>query len=188
MTFARNITDSYLRDWTYGATGGIVSTIIILSAVVGADLPNSIALMLGLANLAAIGFATAARKYSNTKVAQDIHRVWRTKPAVLRPSVERSDLNTDIRSSVQTALGVFVAFVLSGLIPLVTCLLIPGEPAIWIMTTVCTLFAIGSAKSSYSLLSWWQSGLDRVFLGTCAAALAFAIARSVQSLIGFWTY
>jgi hypothetical protein len=176
MTFARDASDSYLRDWTYGATGGIVSTTIILAAVVGADLPNSIALMLGLANLAAIGFATAARKYSNIKSAQNIHRFGRT------------DLNADIRSSAQTALSVFVAFVLSGLIPLVTCLLIPGEPTIWMITTVCTLFAIGSAKSSNSLSPWWRSGLDTVFLGMCAAALAFAVAHSAQSLIGIWTH
>ena len=32
--------------------------------------------MLGLANLAAIGFATAAQKDSNTKSAQDIALIW----------------------------------------------------------------------------------------------------------------
>ena len=62
---------SDLRDWMYGATNGAITTFVIVAGVVGADLPTMVAPVLGLANLFANGFATAARRYTNTKLARD---------------------------------------------------------------------------------------------------------------------
>jgi VIT1/CCC1 family predicted Fe2+/Mn2+ transporter len=40
--------------------------------------------------------------------------------------------------------------------------------------TGITFIAIGSAKSKWSTVSWWRSGLTTLLVGAIAAALAYA--------------
>src|SRR5208282_6306724 len=62
---------SYLRDWIYGGIDGTITTFAIVAGVVGADMPGSVVLVLGLANLIADGFAMGAGNYSATKAEVD---------------------------------------------------------------------------------------------------------------------
>lgn len=68
---ARGPRSSYLRDWIYGGIDGTVTTFAIVAGVVGADLPASVLLILGFANLIADGFAMAASNYTGTKAERD---------------------------------------------------------------------------------------------------------------------
>jgi VIT1/CCC1 family predicted Fe2+/Mn2+ transporter len=83
-------------------------------------------------------------------------------------------------SPAQAARNTFAAFIVSGLIPLVAYLLVPTQLTVCVVATSCTLFAIGTVKSRYSLNAWWRSGMDTVFLGMCAAALAYAAAHTLR--------
>lgn len=58
---------SYLRDFIYGATDGAVTTFAIVAGVVGANLSDTIIIILGLANLLADGFSMAVSNYLATK-------------------------------------------------------------------------------------------------------------------------
>jgi vacuolar iron transporter family protein len=62
---------SYLRDWIYGGIDGTITTFAIVAGVVGAAMPATVVLVLGLANLAADGFAMGASNYSGTKAEVD---------------------------------------------------------------------------------------------------------------------
>ena len=57
---ARDPHVNYLRDWIYGGIDGTVTTFAIVAGVVGADLPGTVVLVLGVANLVADGFAMGA--------------------------------------------------------------------------------------------------------------------------------
>lgn len=175
---------SDLRDWMYGATNGAITTFVIIAAVVGADLPTTVAPVLGLANLFANGFATAARRYTNTKLARDNYDRSHTK-AVWAADItaKEYDLSRCMRSPTQAALNTFATFILCGLIPLVAYLLAPTKLTVCVVATACALFAIGAVKSRYSLTAWWRSGLDTVFFGMGAAALAFAAGHTMRLLI-----
>ncbi|MCC6889716.1 MAG: VIT1/CCC1 transporter family protein [Hyphomicrobiales bacterium] len=59
--------DSYLRDWVYGAIDGVVTTFAVAAGVAGANLAPQIVLILGVANLLADGFSMAVANYSGTK-------------------------------------------------------------------------------------------------------------------------
>jgi VIT family len=61
---ARDPHVNYLRDWIYGGIDGTVTTFAIVAGVVGAELPGTVVLVLGLANLVADGFAMGAGNYS----------------------------------------------------------------------------------------------------------------------------
>lgn len=58
---------SYLRDWIYGGIDGSVTTFAVVTGVVGGDLPATVILILGVANLIADGFSMAASNYLGTR-------------------------------------------------------------------------------------------------------------------------
>ena len=67
---------NYIRDFIYGGIDGAVTTFAVVSGVSGAELPTSIVLILGFANLAADGFSMAASNYLGTRAEQDdYHRL-----------------------------------------------------------------------------------------------------------------
>ena len=88
--------------------------------------------------------------------------------------VEEYGLAPTPRSPALAALSTFAAFVLCGLVPLVTFLgaggLIPCAIA-----TGLVFFAIGAIKSRWSLTTWWRSGTATFLIGMSAAALAFLV-------------
>jgi VIT1/CCC1 family predicted Fe2+/Mn2+ transporter len=51
----------------YGAIDGCVTTFAIVTGVVGAQLPNAVVVILGLANVLADGFSMAVGNYLGTK-------------------------------------------------------------------------------------------------------------------------
>ncbi|THD45307.1 MAG: hypothetical protein E7774_08330 [Bradyrhizobium sp.] len=86
---------NYLRDWIYGGIDGTITTFAIVAGVVGADLPGSVVLVLGLANLVADGFAMGAGNYSGTKAEVDDYRrlvAVERKHIALAPSGEREEI------------------------------------------------------------------------------------------------
>lgn len=86
---------NYLRDWIYGAIDGGVTTFAVVAGVVGANLPASVVLLLGFANLVADGFAMAAGNYSATKAECDHYgRVLETehRHIALVPEGEREEI------------------------------------------------------------------------------------------------
>jgi VIT1/CCC1 family predicted Fe2+/Mn2+ transporter len=62
---------NYIRDFIYGGIDGAVTTFAVVSGVSGAELPASVVLILGFANLAADGFSMAASNYLGTRAEQD---------------------------------------------------------------------------------------------------------------------
>ena len=86
---------NYFRDWIYGGIDGTVTTFAIVAGVVGADLPGTVVLVLGLANLVADGFAMGASNYSATKAEVDEYRRLlgvERKHIALVPSGEREEV------------------------------------------------------------------------------------------------
>jgi vacuolar iron transporter family protein len=86
---------NYLQDWIYGGIDGAVTTFAIVAGVVGADLPATLILILGFANLLADGFAMAASDYSGTKSERDhYHRVLAVerRHIALVPEGEREEI------------------------------------------------------------------------------------------------
>lgn len=74
------------------------------------------------------------------------------------------------------AIATFVAFLLAGIVPLLPYLLGGANAFVWAtgMTGV-TFFAIGTAKSRWSLAPWWRSGFETLAIGGTAAAIAFGV-------------
>ncbi len=67
----------YIREIVYGGNDGIVTTFAVVAGTVGANLPDSIIIVLGLANLFADGLSMATGAYLSEK--SDIAQKQRTR-------------------------------------------------------------------------------------------------------------
>ena len=106
---------SYLRDWVYGGIDGTVTTFAIMAGVVGASLPSSVVVILGIANLLADGFSMAAANYTGTKAEQDEYQQLRDmeeRHVALAPEGEREEIRQIFKAkgfegdALETAVGV----------------------------------------------------------------------------------
>ena len=76
----------------------------------------------------------------------------------------------------KAALVTFFSFLLVGLIPLTPFLLaLDSAFQVSAWATLATFFAIGALKSFWSLSPWWRSGLETLFIGGTAAAIAYSV-------------
>ena len=85
------------------------------------------------------------------------------------------------KSPLLAALSTFGAFLLCGLVPLVSYLGV-GRLLPCVAATGMVFFVIGAIKSRWSLTAWWRSGLGTFLIGMSAAALAFAVGFGFRML------
>jgi VIT1/CCC1 family predicted Fe2+/Mn2+ transporter len=96
---------------------------------------------------------------------------------------EEYGLPREVRPPWIAATVTFVAFVACGLVPLTPFLVsIPGAFLLSAVTTGAVFFAIGSAKSRWSTVPWWKSGLSTFLIGSVAAALAYIVGVLLKGL------
>ncbi len=97
-------------------------------------------------------------------------------------AVEEYGLSPAVRSPVLAALSTFTAFILCGLVPLVT-YLSAGGLAWCVVAAGATFFGVGAIKSRWSPAAWWRSGLETFVIGMSAAAVAFAVGFGLKALL-----
>jgi VIT1/CCC1 family predicted Fe2+/Mn2+ transporter len=98
---------------------------------------------------------------------------------------EEYGLPTEVRSPYYAALSTFTAFLVCGLVPLFPYLArVPHAAEVSVIATGIVFFAIGSAKSRWSTVSWWRSGLTTLLVGAIAAGLAYVAGMFLKSLVG----
>jgi VIT1/CCC1 family predicted Fe2+/Mn2+ transporter len=157
----------YLPDLVFGANDGIITTFAVVTGVVGAELSQRIILILGFANLLADGFSMGASNYLARRSYADAE--------------ERSTGREAARHGAATVLG----FVTAGLVPLVAYLVpLPDDMrfAVAIALTLSTLFAVGASRAFITRLGWVRSGLEMLFVGALAAAVAYSIGAIAATL------
>jgi VIT1/CCC1 family predicted Fe2+/Mn2+ transporter len=64
----------FIHDIVYGAHDGIVTTFAVVAGTVGADLPHSVIIILGVANLLADGVSMGAGAFLSIRSARDQYR------------------------------------------------------------------------------------------------------------------
>lgn len=201
----------YLKDWIYGGIDGTVTTFAVISSVVGASLPTTTIIIVGLANVFADGFSMATANYVSTNAEVDqykdfLSKTFKASHEAVRCKVNdpaRSDLcgnekeqdvvsnmenqfKTLIRSPLNAAISTFAAFILCGSIPLLP--YVAFFPAGWQFLWSCILtgfvfFFIGSIKSKWTHYKWWYSGFLTLSIGSLASFMAYWIGYALKLYI-----
>ncbi|MEO8042546.1 MAG: VIT1/CCC1 transporter family protein [Acidobacteriota bacterium] len=98
---------------------------------------------------------------------------------------EEYGLPSEIRSPWRAAFTTFGAFVACGLVPLLPYVLgVASSFLVSCTMTGITFFLIGSVKSRWSTASWVRSGLETLFVGALAAALAYIVGILLKGIVG----
>jgi vacuolar iron transporter family protein len=97
-------------------------------------------------------------------------------------ATEEYGLSSTTRSPVLAALSTFVAFIVCGLVPLVT-YLSAGGLASCVVAAGAAFFGVGAIKSRWSSATWWRSGLETLLIGMSAAAVAFAVGLGLREIL-----
>lgn len=85
-------------------------------------------------------------------------------------------LTRDEPHPMRAALATFGAFLVAGSVPLLPFVLGFSDAfRTSIILTLVTFFLIGTAKSRWSLSSWWKSGAETLLIGAVAAAIAYGV-------------
>lgn len=165
----------YLKDYIYGAIDGAVTTFAVVSGVAGAKLPDSIVIILGVANLVADGFSMAVSNYLGSR-AEDQAR-------------EHEGLSINGKSALRSGAVTFVAFFIIGSIPLLSYLanaLFPNlqiDAFLWsCILTAVTFFLVGTAKSKFTRQQWFIAGIETLAIGGAASLIAYGIGAWLKGL------
>jgi len=171
-TELRGLAQHYLKDLVYGANDGIITTFAVVSGVAGAQLEPRIVLILGFANLLADGFSMGASNFLS--ILSD------------EPVREASGRKVEEPFPARHSVATFVAFVIAGVVPLLSYVItMYFDPfVIAVILTLATLFAVGSARSLVTRVSWWRSGLEMLVMGSLAAAVAYGVGAFVEGITG----
>jgi VIT1/CCC1 family predicted Fe2+/Mn2+ transporter len=159
----------YLPDLIYGANDGVVTTLAVVSGVVGASLSTVVILILGFANLLADGFSMGA---SNV---------------LSRRSDAAADALPSILHASRYGVATFIGFVTAGFMPLLAYLVpaIGGDRyPIAVGVALATLFAVGASRALFTNRGAIRAGLEMLIIGAVAAALAYLIGAAAGRIIG----
>jgi VIT1/CCC1 family predicted Fe2+/Mn2+ transporter len=97
-------------------------------------------------------------------------------------TVEEYGLSPAAKSPLLAAFNTSAAFVLCGLVPLVSYLI--AYSLGWsVAATGLVFFAIGAAKSRWSQAGWLWSGVETLVIGMSAAGLSFLIGYALRRLV-----
>lgn len=163
----------HIGDLVFGANDGIVTTFAVVSGVTGAALSPRVAVILGIANLLADGFAMGAGNYLGMRSEQEFQE--RTTGKVTEGRLH----------ALGHGAAIFVAFVLAGSVPLLPFFFIPAG---LIFTSSCAatgiaLFAVGSLRTIVTRGPWLISGIEMLLVGSTAAAVAYGIGYLLRQLV-----
>ena len=166
----RELAEHYLKDLVYGANDGIITTFAVVAGVAGAQLEARIVLILGFANLLADGFSMGASNFLSIRSDEAVRRS--AGRGVLEPFPGRHSIAT------------FAAFVVAGCIPLLSYVVVgETDPFVTaILLTLVTLFIVGALRALVTRIRWWWSGLEMLFVGSLAAAVAYGVGAFVEGL------
>jgi VIT1/CCC1 family predicted Fe2+/Mn2+ transporter len=159
----------YLPDIIFGASDGIITTLAVVSGVVGAALSTTVILVLGFANLLADGFSMGASNVLSRRSHTGEHAL------------------PTLADAANHGAATFAGFVVAGIVPLAAYLVPWFDGARFTAATVlalATLFAVGAARTFFTGRGWLVSGLEMLCIGAAAAAVAYAVGAFAAAVIG----
>jgi len=172
--------ETYVGDFVYGATDGVVTTFAVVAGATGALLPQGVIIILGLANLFADGFSMGASNFLAIRSEQE-HAQNRV------PSSGAQASGAAIKTPFKHGLATFGAFLVAGSIPLLPYLLREPSPHhFWISAVLAgaTFFGVGASRTLLTKGNAGKAGLEILAIGGLAAFVAYSVGWGVKTMFG----
>ena len=149
----------HIGDLVFGANDGLVTTFAVVSGVTGAELSARVAIILGIANLLADGFAMGAGNYLGARSEQQLLH----SRGIVREGPEHA---------LGHAAAIFLAFIAADHVFLASS-----------VATGLTLFVVGSLRTVVTRARWFVSGVEMLLVGSAAAGVAYAVGYLLRRLL-----
>ena len=155
----------YLRSVIYGGVDGIITIFNIISGVEGGKLKYNVIFILGFSALISDALSMGVSDFLSVNANNKV----------------TNDKNTNAFNS---GVVTFISFIVFGLIPLLTYLLIKNEKnyTITYISTILSLFLLGSFQSIYTLEEWYKSGLNVSIYGIVASLVSFNLGKYLSKI------
>ena len=176
----------WVVDFVYGSLDGVVTTFAVVAGVVGANLPVSIIMIMGAANLFADGFSMSTGRYmSGQSESELVKQIKKTRSRA--SNAQRVYVEDDMLSPMKAAIVTFVAFLAVGMIPLLPYAYHYIHPLsddnIFVLTVVATLLALFIV----GVIKGWALGQSKVRSGMVAMCTG-GMAALVAYYVGYWIH
>ena len=155
-----------LSEFVYGGMDGVITTVAIIGATLGAKIHTSYALILGLANIIADGFSMGISRYNSLT------------------NIKSGNSNV---SPLFSGLYTFIFFIIMGSIPLLPFIFVTLNneslmKKMLILFSLLSFIIIGYIKGKYTnkLLT---SMIEVVFIGSIGALISYFVANKINSKI-----
>ncbi len=162
-----DLTEKYISQFVYGATDGTITTFAIVSGVMGANLPSTIILLLGVSNVLADGFSMASSNYLSARTEKE---------NVVHP--------------VKSAAATFVAFVVVGTIPLIPFIVgifyTIAESRQFVYSIIATAIAFivsGAIRGKVTGGNITKAALETLLIGGVAAYIAYIVGYVLKGIV-----
>lgn len=84
----------------------------------------------------------------------------------------------------RAAVITFVAFIVAGFLPIAPYIFGVENIFLWsVLATALVLFVIGSLRTLFTEKNWFLAGLEMLFLGGVAAAIAYSVGFLISSIV-----
>jgi len=177
----------WVVDFVYGSLDGVVTTFAVVAGVVGANLPVSIILIMGAANLFADGFSMSIGRYMSGTSEDELLVQLKKRRTKLSRHIYIED---KMLSPLKAALVTFVAFIGVGTVPLLPYAYhflypLPASSlfGLTIAATLLALFLVGIVKGWALNEHKIRSGLGAMFIGGAAAAVAYYVGYWIKNVL-----
>jgi vacuolar iron transporter family protein len=164
-------TKEYVSEFVYGSTDGIITSLAVVSASLGANLSPAIMIIIGLANILADGFSMGISRYLSANAEIEVTGKTNNKP-------------------ITSGFATTIAFILLGssvILPII-CFYLFNFPSgkllytsVFIITALA-LFSIGSLKSRFTKKSPLQSGFNTLLIGGIGSIIAYSVGFLLKNL------
>ena len=169
--------EEYLSEFVYGGIDGAVTTFAVVAGATGARFDTKVLLVLGFANLIADGFSMGVGSYLSKKSEQEL-------------MIKRGESANDLPSPVINGATTYLAFILVGLVPLLSytfdTIFDAGISNLFLWASVLTGLAfvgIGILKSRVAQTPLLRAILETLILGAIAASFAYVLGDLLERLI-----
>lgn len=159
---------TYLSEFVYGGTDGLITTYSVISGSAGGELTRNVILILGISNVLSDGYSMGISRYlsSQTEIAQGI---------------------LTNKDATQSAIATFLFFVLIGMIPVIPFIFYSKKYSkilSFIMASIM-FYVIGYTKGTIveKNASPNEKGFATFLMGTSASAISYFVGKSVNSFL-----
>jgi vacuolar iron transporter family protein len=170
----KNIIKKFLPEFVYGSVDGVVTTVAIVTAAVGAGLSSSVIFILGLANVLADAWSMGSSEYLSS---------------ISEAQMEGDNYDDEGKTPLAKAGVTFGSFVTIGLLPVIPFLisvLAPGfrgsDIYVSLVAALFSFIIIGYVGARVTGTSHVRNIIRTVIVGSVAALISFLVGYLLRNL------